>query len=479
MSSPDTGSGWSREQILGTLEAMRENDLPAHGGRTLAYVYDSGLAEADAVGLEALAMFAASNGLDPTAFPSLLRMENDLVAWAGRLLDAPDGFVGSATSGGTESLLLTVLAARESRPDVDAPSMVLPTTAHAAFHKAAHYFGVRPVLIDVDPVTYRADPDATARAIDDTTVLVVASAPSYAHGVVDPVPQIAAAAAARGVRCHVDACVGGWVLPFLDDAPPWTFAVEGVTSISVDLHKYAYTPKGISLLLHREPALRRPQYFASADWPGYTMLNSTVQSTKSGGPLAAAWAVVHHIGDDGYRRLVGQAREATLALADAVTAIPALSVVVAPDATLLTVATDSTCDVFTIADEMLARGWFVQPQMTYRSMPATLHVTLSAATAPSVPDFVVALREAVAAAQDIGPAAIPPALAGAVAALDPATLDDATFDGLLQAAGLAGADGDLALPERMAPVNALLDAAPPRLREALLLGVLDRLSRPT
>jgi glutamate/tyrosine decarboxylase-like PLP-dependent enzyme len=477
--SKAAGGGWSREQILGTLEAMRAHDLPAHGGRTLAYVYDSGLAEADAVGLEALAMFAASNGLDPTAFPSLLRMENDLVGWAGRLLDAPDGFVGSATSGGTESLLLTVLAARESRPDIAAPSMVLPTTAHAAFHKAAHYFGVRPVLVDVDPVTYRADPDAMAAAIDDTTVLVVASAPSYAHGVVDPVPQIAAAAAARGVRCHVDACVGGWVLPFLDDAPPWTFAVDGVTSISVDLHKYAYTPKGISLLLHREPVLRRPQFFASADWPGYTMLNSTVQSTKSGGPLAAAWAVVHHIGDDGYRRLVGQAREATLALADAVSAIPALSVVVAPDATLLTVATDSTCDVFTIADEMLARGWFIQPQMAYRSMPATLHVTLSAATAPSVPDFVVALREAVAAAQDAGPAAIPSALAGAVASLDPATLDDATFDGLLQAAGLAGTDGELALPERMAPVNALLDAAPPRLREALLLGVLDRLSRPT
>ena len=294
------------------------------------------------MGLEALAMFAASNGLDPTAFPSLLRMENDLVGWAGRLLDAPEGFVGSATSGGTESLLLTVLAARESRPDVAAPTMVLPTTAHAAFHKAAHYFGVRPVLVDVDPVTYRADPEAMAAAIDDTTVLVVASAPSYAHGVVDPVPQIAAAAAARGVRCHVDACVGGWVLPYLDDAPPWTFAVDGVTSISVDLHKYAYTPKGVSLLLHRDSALRRPQYFASANWPGYTMLNSTVQSTKSGGPLAAAWAVVHHIGDDGYRRLVAQAREATLALADAVAAIPALSVVVAPDATLLTLATDGT-----------------------------------------------------------------------------------------------------------------------------------------
>lgn len=473
------GAGWSRERILAHLEALRSHDLPAHGGRTLAYVYDSGLADADAVGLEALAMFAASNGLDPTAFPSLLRMENDLVGWAGRLLDAPTGFVGSATSGGTESLLLTVLAARESRPDVAAPSMVLPTTAHAAFHKAAHYFGVRPVLVDVDPVTYRADPDAMAAAIDDTTVLVVASAPSYAHGVVDSVPQIAAAAASRGVRCHVDACVGGWVLPYLDDAPPWTFAVDGVTSISVDLHKYAYTPKGVSLLLHRDPGLRRPQYFASASWPGYTMLNSTVQSTKSGGPLAAAWAVVHHIGDDGYRRLVAQAREATLALADAVATIPGLSVVVAPDATLLTLATDDSCDVFTLADEMLARGWFVQPQMAFRSMPATLHITLSAATAPSVPEFTAALRESVDAARTAGLVQVTPQLAAMAATLDPATLDDAAFDGLLQVAGLAGADGDLALPERMAPVNALLDVAPPRLREALLLAFLDRLSRPS
>ena len=158
------GGAWSREQILAHLSALQAGDLPAHGGRTLAYVYDSGLADADAVGLEALTRFAASNGLDPTAFPSLAAMENDLVGWAGRLLDAPAGFTGSATSGGTESLLLTVLAARESRPEIAAPSMVLPTTAHAAFHKAAHYFGVRPVLVDVD-ASFRADPAAMAAAI--------------------------------------------------------------------------------------------------------------------------------------------------------------------------------------------------------------------------------------------------------------------------------------------------------------------------
>ena len=475
----DRPAGEDAGHVLAELRALRADDLPTHGGRTLAYVYDSGLAEADALGREALSMFASSNGLDPTAFPSLLRMENDLVADAGALLDAPQGFAGSVTSGGTESILLAVLAAREGAPGVVAPSMVLPSTAHAAFRKAAKYLGVRPVVVEVDPTTLRADPAAVRAALDPSTVLVVASAPSYAHGVVDPVVDIARAAADAGVRCHVDACIGGWVLPHLDDVPPWTFAVEGVTSISVDLHKYAYTPKGVSLLLHRDAALRRGHLFASADWPGYTMLNTTMQSTKSGGPLAAAWAVTRHIGIDGYARLARETRSATVGLAAAATEVDGLRVVAEPDSTLLVLATDGSCDVFTIADEMLVRGWFVQPQMAFGALPPTLHLTLSAATTPAVGEFVEALRDAVAAARAAGPVAVDPQLAGMLAGLDPATLDDAGFAGLLAATGLAGEGGGIALPTRMAPVNALLDACPPALRETLLVGVLDRLSRPT
>jgi glutamate/tyrosine decarboxylase-like PLP-dependent enzyme len=470
------------DEVLDRLRAMQAADLPTHGGRTLAYVYDSGLAEADELGRRALAMFASSNALDPTAFPSLLQMENDLVAAAGRLLDAPDGFAGSVTSGGTESILLAVQAARDSRPDVEQPRMVLPSTAHAAFQKAAHYFRVEPVVVDVDPDTFRADPTATAAAIDGSTVLAVVSAPSYAHGVVDPVAEVAAAAASAGARCHVDACIGGWVLPYLQrlggQVPDWTFAVEGVTSISVDLHKYAYTPKGVSVLLHRTAELRRPQFFAWADWPGYTTLNSTTQSTKSGGPLAAAWAVVNAIGDDGYARLAAEVAEGMAALVAGVEAQPHVEVAAAPDSTLLALVADHTCDVFTISDEMLARGWFVQPQMAFREMPPTLHLTLSAATAPLVPEFLVALEESIAAAVAAGPVQVAPELAQAAAALDPATLDEAAFGGLLQVAGLAGDDGSLALPERMAPVNALLNVAPPPLREALLVAFVDRLSRP-
>ncbi len=243
------------DEVRTALESLRVHDLPTRGGRTLAYVYDSGLAEADEVARAALASYAGTNGLDPTAFPSLLQMENELVGFTCDLVDAPQSAVGTVTSGGTESILLAVQAARDGRPEVAEPSMVLPATAHAAFHKAAHYFGVRPVVVPVAE-DFRADPEAMAAAIDDSTVLAVASAPSYAHGVVDPVTEIAAAAEARGVRCHVDACIGGWVLPYATrlgrEVPAWTFAVPGVTSVSVDLHKYAYTPKGASMLLHRD-----------------------------------------------------------------------------------------------------------------------------------------------------------------------------------------------------------------------------------
>jgi glutamate/tyrosine decarboxylase-like PLP-dependent enzyme len=464
---------------LARLRRLQAADLPVHGGRTLAYVYDSGLPDVDAVGREAVAAYAGSNGLDPTAFPSLLQMENELVGLACRLLDAPDTAVGTVTSGGTESVLLAVQAARDARPDVTRPRMVLPATAHAAFHKAAHYFGVEPVVVPVG-ADFRADADAMAAALDESTVLVVASAPSYAHGVVDPVGPIGAAAAAAGVRCHVDACIGGWILPYAArlgrDVPPWTFAVDGVTSISVDTHKYAYAPKGTSLLLHRTPALRRPQFFASAAWPGYTMLNSTMQSTKSGGPLAGAWAVTQAIGDDGYAALTARVLEAVDLVVAGVERLPQLRLVARPDSTLVALSTDDTLDPFTLTDELVARGWYVQPQLSFAGLPATVHLSLSAATLPHVPELLDALGAAVDAAVAAGPVAVDPGIADFVRSLDATTLTDEEFDGLLQFAGLAG--GDAALPERMAPVNALLDLASPSTREAVLVAFLDRLSRP-
>ncbi|GAA1977595.1 aminotransferase class V-fold PLP-dependent enzyme [Amycolatopsis minnesotensis] len=466
--------------MLAELRAMRAADLPTHGGRTLAYVYDSGLDGVDELAASAYALASSANALDPTAFPSLLRMENEVAGAAAALLGGDGETAGTVTSGGTESCLLAVLAAREARPEIGEPSMVLPETAHAAFHKAAHLFGVRAVEVPVDPSTFRADPAAMAAAIDETTVLVVASAPSYAHGVLDPIAPIAAAAAARGVRMHVDACVGGWVLPYLRRAghpvPEFGFGVAGVTSVSVDLHKYAYCPKGVSVLLHRSAELRRPQYFASARWPGYTMLNTTMQSTRSGGPLAAAWAVLRHVGDDGYLGLAERAGAATAEIAAGIEEVDGLRLVAKPDSTLLAVSTSdgAAFDLFTVADEMRARGWYVQPQFARGPSPVNLHLTITAANRGHETEFLADLRASVDEARARGPVRVDEDVLESVRALDPDALTSEQFAGLLDAAGMGAGSTP---PERMAEVNTLLAAAPEPLRERLLLEFLGLLYR--
>lgn len=478
------------EALRARLTELRADDLPIGSGRTLAYVFDSGVPGLKELAADAVGAFAGTNGLDPMAFPSILTMENDLVGYAATMLDAPDSVVGSVTSGGTESCLLAVQAARDGAiglPSGTRPNMVLADTAHAAFLKAAHYFGVEARVVPVGN-DFRADAAAMTRAMDESTVLVVVSAPSYAHGVIDPVTEVATFAAERGVRCHVDACIGGWVLPWAArlgrEVPPWTFTVDGVTSISLDLHKYGYAPKGTSLLLHRTPELRTAQFFAWASWPGYTMLNSTMQSTRSGGPVAGAWAVVRALGDAGYLRLT----EATLAATDqivaAVPTIDGLELVASPDSTLVTLQVDERADPFTVCDEMAQRGWYVQPQLSHAGRGPTIHLSVQAATNTSIDDLIGALSAAVAAAQEAGPVRVDEGVAAVIGALDPLTLTPDDFDGLLAAAGLLGEStgehgAGLALPERMAEVNALLDLAAPALREAVMRSFLDRLSRPS
>jgi sphinganine-1-phosphate aldolase len=458
------------DQILAELHALRAGDLPTHGGRLFAYVYDPAVDGLDELARQAYAVSASVNGLDPTAFPSLLAMENALVGAAARLLGGDRATVGSVTSGGTESLILAVKTARDAHPSMQDPRLVVPSTAHAAFAKAAHYLRVG---LDVVPVKdLRADPAAMAAAIGPDTVLVAASAPSYAHGVVDPIPALAALCAERGVRFHVDACFGGWILPYLRrlgaDLPPFDLSVPGVTSVSVDLHKYAYAPKGVSILLHRTEELRRPQYFAYADWPGYPMINPVISSTRSGGPIAAALATLRSTGDNGYLDLAASTRSAVQILSDAVKNTSGVRLFAPPETSVVCLASDGV-DLFVLADELAARGWHTQPQMAYRSLEPTIHLTVTAAVRDTAPSFAADLSAAVAAAQARGPVEVPP-----LPPLTPEMITPEFVAGLAEALGLGAGDFS-----RMAHVNALLNAAPPQLREALLTGFLSLLQRPS
>lgn len=476
--------GRPADAVLADLEAMRTDDAPVHGGRVLAYVYDAGVPGLPEAGRAALASFGEVNALDPTVFPSVGRIENGLVGWALDLLNGPAGSCGLVTSGGTESCVLAVLAAREAwrrAGGAGQPVVLMPVTGHAAFAKGAHLLGMRLRTLPVDPVSMRvrvADVRTALAEEGDAVALVVVSAPSYAHGVVDPVGEVASLAAARGVPCHVDACIGGLVLPYLRrigrDLPAFDLSVPGVRSLSADLHKYGYSPKGASLLLFSDADYREGAFFAYSAWPGYPVVNTTLQSTKSAGPMAAAWTVAHVLGDEGMLAANRRAIDATDRIVAAVHAIPGLRVVGPPDSTLVAIAADGDersggVDPFGLADRMRARHWFIQPQPACGDLPRTVHLTVQPASLATVDEFIADLAEATAACAGQPWATVDAGLMAALADLDVASLDADTIARLLSLAGLVG-DGPPGLPAESASVQALIEATPPDVRDRLLVG---------
>jgi glutamate/tyrosine decarboxylase-like PLP-dependent enzyme len=391
--------GQSKAQILDELTAMRTGDVRWQDGRTFGMVYDAGPEAHDV--LEAVAaMFLHDNALNTIAFPSLGRIQSEVVGITADLLHGANA-AGFITSGGTESILMAVKAAREQarvERGITAPEIVLPISAHAAFHKAAHYFGltVRKVGVRAD---WRADVSAAAQAINDNTVLVVGSAPQYPQGVIDPIGELAALAADAGCNFHTDACMGGFVLPFMEQlgepVPPWDCRVEGVTSISADIHKLGYAPKGASVLLHRSKDLRRHQTFVFDDWLGGFYASPNMQGTRSALPMACAWAILHHLGTEGYLRLTALTLDARRRMVEGVRVIPGLAVLGEPEAHLLAITAaagyEDVIDIFALGDALQERGWFHDRQKP----PDSLHATVSAGNAPVIGDYLADLAACV------------------------------------------------------------------------------------
>lgn len=468
--------------ILAALEQLREADAPTHGGHVLSYVYDSGLAELDELAASAIRLVQPVNGLDPTTFTSVAVMEREVVGFARTMLNGSPEVVGSVTTGGTESCLLAVKTARDNWTGTGTPRLVAPVTVHAAFQKAAHYFGLE---LDLIPVSKDGVVDVAALVsrLDENVALVVVSAPSYPFATLDPVAAVAAECSSRGIDCHVDACIGGWVLPWLPGLPEWDFRVPGVTSISADLHKYGYAPKGASVLLQRGRDRQRTQYFATTRWPGYPVVNATMLGSKSAGALAASWAIIRALGVPGFTALADSCARSTAALVALVDSIDGLRVVGHPVGPLFAVAVDDgvpadrQVDPHHWADQVREHGFLIQLQPALGDLPATTHLTITPVTEHVLISLGTALIAAADEVRGVPAIDVMPML-GSLPPLE-GPLDAETAFGLLVQLGLVtpGATG-APLPDRMAPFLALISALPAPLTERLLVELLGRLVEP-
>jgi glutamate/tyrosine decarboxylase-like PLP-dependent enzyme len=477
-SLPQTGN--SREDVLDTMRAARDHDIKWQRGRVFGLVYHIS-EEIDELLKEAFTMFFSENGLNPTAFPSLRKFESEVVAMTASLLGGDSTVCGNMTTGGTESLLMAVKTARDwarkHRPEITAPEIVLPITAHPAFDKAGSYFDVKMVHVPVRD-DFRADVEAMGDAITPNTIMMVGSAPSYPHGVVDPIEELAATAQERGLLFHTDSCVGGFMLPFIRklgyEVPRFDFSVPGVTSMSADLHKFGYAAKPASVVLYRTPELRRQQMFVAINWPGGIYPSPTMTGSRAGGPIAAAWALMNYLGEEGYLDLARTVMETTVYLQTGINAIPGLEVLSDPEMSVFALGSDSL-DVYELADELELKGWHLDRQ----HFPTCLHMTVNYMHTDVKDEF---LRDLAACAEIVrAPSARKTVTRLVLQTVNGAArvLPEAWMSRIMEkVSGMLGGSGS-GLPSRMAPMYGLIGSLPNRgdLKE-LVLDLLDSMSRP-
>jgi glutamate/tyrosine decarboxylase-like PLP-dependent enzyme len=478
-SFPTTGR--SKEDVLGTMRAARDHDIKWQQGRVFGLVYHIS-EEIDDLLKDAFTMFFSENGLNPTAFPSLRKFESEVVAMTASLLNGDKHVCGNMTTGGTESVLMAVKAARDwariQRPEVTAPEIVMPITAHPAFDKAGDYFNVRIVHVPVGD-DFRADVDAMRGAITANTIMMIGSAPSYPHGVVDPIAALAAIAQEHGSLFHTDSCVGGFMLPFIHklgyEVPAFDFRVPGVTSMSADLHKFGYAAKPASVILYRTSELRRHQMFVAINWPGGIYPSPTMTGSRAGGPIAAAWALMNFLGEEGYLDIAKTVMETTDYLQAGINAIPGLKVLSNPEMSIFAIGSE-TLDVYELADELALRGWHLDRQ----HFPTCLHITVNYLHAAAKGEF---LRDLVSCADSVRRPSTRKTVNRfivRVANIAARILPAAWMSRLMEkVSGVLGGSGS-GLPSRMAPMYGLIGSLPNRgdLKE-LVLDLLDSMTRPS
>ncbi|KAL3422418.1 hypothetical protein PVAG01_06574 [Phlyctema vagabunda] len=375
--------GWSDETVLKELEALANMDHTRwEDGYVSGAVYsgESGLIKLQT---EAFGKFTVANPIHPDVFPGVRKMEAEIVAMVLAMFNAPLGGAGVTTSGGTESILMACLSARQkayAERGVTEPEMILPETAHTAFRKAGSYFGIKVHLVACPAPSYQVHVPSVSRLINSNTVLLVGSAPNFPHGIIDDISSLSKLAVKRKIPLHVDCCLGSFLVPFLEKAGYETelfdFRLKGVTSISCDTHKYGFAPKGNSTVLYRTAALRTYQYFISPDWSGGVYASPSIAGSRPGALIAGCWASLMATGETGYisacHSIVGAAKNIITAINQNPGLSSDLSVLGHPLVSVVAF-TSKTLDIYDIADAMSGKGWHLNSLQD----PPAIHVAVT------------------------------------------------------------------------------------------------------
>lgn len=401
--------GWTSDQVRAELEKLGEMEHTRwEDGRVSGAVYHGGSDLSD-LQSDAFKRFGVSNPIHPDVFPGVRKMESEVVAMTLGLFNAPENGAGVTTSGGSESILMAVLSARQKaykERGVTNPEMILPNTAHTAFRKAGEYFKIKMHLVACPEPSYRVHVPSVNRLINRNTILLVGSAPNFPHGIVDDIPALSRLAVKHKLPLHVDCCLGSYVIAFLSKAgfpsPEFDFRVPGVTSISVDTHKYGFAPKGNSVVLYRNPELRRYQYYVSETWPGGVYASPNMAGSRPGALIAGCWASLMRMGEDGYLdtclKIVSAAKQIEEAirtsdkLRNSITVVgkPMVSVV-AFRAAVNTRTPELAVDIYDIADAMSTKGWHLNALQD----PPAIHVAVTLPIVSAVDALIKDLEDVV------------------------------------------------------------------------------------
>jgi glutamate/tyrosine decarboxylase-like PLP-dependent enzyme len=394
--------GLSADEALAELSRRKGIDPDFHSPKLLALMYPTGREDHERLLIGAHELYLWGNALNFPKFPQILQLEHEVISMVGGLLHMPAEGGGTVTSGGTESILMSMLVNRERAyaRGIERPQIVAPYSAHAAYAKAAKYFGMEYLTYPYGE-DFRADLSEAAKLLSDRTAVLIASAMSFSHSVIDPITELGAMAADRGIGCHVDACVGGFVLPFLErlgyDVAPWDFRVPGVTEISIDLHKYGYSTKGASIIVHRDSDWIEHQFFLFDGWSAALYGTPAMPGARPATGIATGWAVLKHLGIDGYTQLTREIMEVTDIVRRGVESIPELHIVGDPVGPMFAIGSEEI-DVNRVGDVLVERGWHFDTNTD----PPSLHVMFSPAHLGIADELVADLREAASAVSTAG-----------------------------------------------------------------------------